>query len=75
MLAVVRFTEPYVYNCFRLELVKLGICKRKKSVKKIKKGYEASSLCDFTHSAMNIEFVYLILISINNFMEELPQDK
>ena len=37
--------------------------------KKSKKNFYNESLCAFVNSAMNIEFVYLILVGINNFME------
>ena len=51
MLAVIRITEPFVYNSFKQKLKKLfGIKKDKKGKKgkkglKGKKGYEALSLC------------------------------
>ena len=41
--------------------------KRKSSVSAPKN--DDHSLCQFMNSAMNVEFVYLILIGINNFME------
>ena len=44
--------------------------KKKKRPGKIKKDDLSShTLCQFMNSAMNIEFVYIILIGINNFME------
>lgn len=41
--------------------------KKKKPQKKLKFGDE--SLCSFMNSAANVEFVYLILLGIGNFMQ------
>ena len=52
-------------------------CKKnnRKRISEIEKPeYEGNSLCQFMNSAMNIEFVYLILVGINNFMENFGQD-
>lgn len=46
-------------------------CKKKSNEekKKIKKNkFSNEPLCSFVNSAFNIEFVYLILLSINTFM-------
>ena len=72
MLAVIRITEPFVYKSLKYRLKKLFGIKKGKKVKQGKKGYEALSLCQFTHSAMNIEFTSLILVGINKFMEDVP---
>ena len=74
MLAVVRFFEPFVYKTFKLEMYKIFGCscfKKKNRRHKLIKDEDHSShtLCQFMNSAMNIEFVYIILIGINNFME------
>lgn len=31
--------------------------------------FQKEGLCTFLNSAMNIEFVYIILLGVNNFME------
>lgn len=36
--------------------------------------FSDESLCSFMNSAANIEFVYLILLGINNFMENQCND-
>ena len=77
MLAVVRFSEPYVQQSFKIEIRKVLKCKKPKKKKKKKVKIENSFLKDgldqFTHSAMNIEYVYLILMGINTCMEEKLQ--
>ena len=53
IIVVTRFSEPFVYQNFI----------------SVKSKYSSEPLCAFANSAMNIEFVYLILVGINNFME------
>lgn len=60
LLALIRLFEPYVWQTFRTEVLKL--CGRKYRAKKLK--YSAESLDSFLNSAMNIEFVYIILLGI-----------
>ena len=74
-LALVRFLEPFVLQEFKADLSRLfrkicGCCGcRDKDEKKKVVRYSNEPLCSFVNSAMNIEFVYLILLGINNFME------
>lgn len=70
MLAVVRLLEPHVYKVAKAEVKQLWntIRCRKNPPKKKKVGGESLSLCSFMNSAMNREFVYLILMGINNLM-------
>lgn len=61
LMAICRFSEPYVFEQFK------KLFKRNKAVKADK--FSEESLCHFVNSVMNIEFVYLILIGINNFYD------
>lgn len=58
-IAIVRLSEPYVFE----QLKKIF----KKTEQKKSDKYAEESLCHFVNSVMNIEFVYLILIGIDNF--------
>jgi hypothetical protein len=58
-MAVARLTEPYVFDQFK-QLFR---------VKSKNNKFSEESLCQFVNSVMNIEFVYLILIGINNFYD------
>ena len=81
-LALCRITEPFFWKhlIFDLKCVLRKIfcfCisqKRRSSVKKVK--FSDEPLCAFATSAMNIEFVYLILLGVNNFMnnQQLQND-
>ena len=64
-LAFVRLIEPYVWQTFKAEVVRLLNIETKKT--KVK--FEAESLDSFLNSAMNIEFVYLILLGISCSVE------
>jgi len=70
-LALVRFLEPFVLQEFIASFWKtlrsLRCQKEKKKRKRVR--YSHEPLCAFVNSAMNIEFVYLILLGINNFMD------
>ena len=74
MLALVRITEPYfwkhfVYDTKRLLTKIFCVCSRKGKITKERRGkFSDEPLCAFATSAMNIEFVYLILLGVNNFM-------
>lgn len=46
-------------------------CKRKNIIEDKVKVYSTDSLLSFLSCAMNVEFVYVILLSINGFMENL----
>jgi len=58
---LIRVTEPYVR-----EVLKEIICKKKSAMKN---KYAEQSLDSFVNSAMNIEFVYIILKGINYYMD------
>lgn len=58
---IIRVTEPYV-----MEVIKEIFC-RKKS--KMKNKYAERSLDSFLNSAMNIEFVNIILKGVKNYMD------
>lgn len=77
MLAVVRYSEPYVKESFKAEVRKVFRCKQSKKSKskkiKVKNSFLKDGLDQFTHSAMNIEYVYLILMGINTCMQEKHQ--
>lgn len=72
-LALVRMTEPYFWrhmvsdfkNLFRR--IFCFLCSKPDNESK-KQRYSNEPLCAFANSAMNIEFVYLILLGVNNFM-------
>lgn len=64
-LAMIRLSEPYVWKHFGQDMKHLF--KRKSNQQKVK--FSSEPLCAFANSAMNIEFVYLILLGINNFMD------
>jgi hypothetical protein len=67
-LALIRLYEPYVWQTMKLELNKI---KKGKKIKKTKTKFAKESLCSFLNSTCNIEFVYLILLGINNFMDHI----
>ena len=74
-LAFVRFLEPFVLQEFKADMGRffryignlLGMRREAKKRKRV--SFANEPLCSFVNSAMNIEFVYLILLSINNFMD------
>jgi hypothetical protein len=65
LLAMIRLSEPYVWNHFKQDFKYLF--SRESSKKKEK--FSSEPLCAFANSAMNIEFVYLILLGTCNFMD------
>lgn len=74
LLALIRLAEPYVFKQLYHEFLNLGrkckFCKKQKKITKIEKiKFSNEALCSFVNSAMNIEFVYIILLGINNFMD------
>lgn len=104
LLAIIRITEPYLFQelkfqfnlliskisngilfcCYKLrgnknknfELFYEKDYSIRNSIpnskyKKVK--FQKDELCSFLNSAMNIEFVYLILLGITNFMESTSQ--
>jgi hypothetical protein len=58
---LIRVSEPYVQ-----EILKEIICKKRS---KMKKKFAEQSLDSFMNSAMNIEFVYIILKGVKNYMD------
>ena len=68
-IAIIRISEPFVYQEFKAMIQKFFCCTKKRAEKKLE--FSDESLCSFMNSAANIEFVYLILLGINNFMENL----
>lgn len=66
-LAVIRLAEPYVFQQLRA-----SFCK---NTKQEKCKFCKEALCSFVNSAMNIEFVYIILLGINNFMDSVDSDE
>jgi hypothetical protein len=72
LLTLIRLSEPFVYNRLIQDIYKLTrkfCCGTLKERKLKPKKYADQPLCAFTNSAMNIEFVYLILLGINSFQE------
>ena len=81
LLAFARLFEPYVYQVFKSEVkiifIKIyhllgckGRVKCQERVDKIRnEKFHRKPLSSFVNSTFNIEFVYLILLSINTFME------
>jgi hypothetical protein len=59
----IRLAEPYVWTNFKADLRKLCKCKKKGEQKRAK--FSKESLDSFLNSAMNIEYVYLLLLGIN----------
>lgn len=74
-LAAIRIWEPYV-----LKNIKFSF-KSETKIEKSKRDYmnrlqfSKESLCSFMNSVVNIEFVYIILVGINKFMENYNNDK
>lgn len=80
-MAIIRLLEPHVYNNFKKDLkwllnkIRFKCCRTKKksnfcfTIKETKISKE--SLQSFANSIMNVEFVYLILLGINNFMDNI----
>lgn len=67
-LAAIRIVEPYVLKNFKQDM----LCKRRSKIVRLdlnKMQFSKESLCSFLNSAVNIEFVYLILVGINKFMD------
>ena len=61
---LVRACEPYVWNTFK----SMFGCKKQSELK-----FKSLSLNSFINSAMNIEFVCLILNGVSNFMFEIQE--
>jgi hypothetical protein len=65
--------EPYVLRNFREDFC----CKKKNKASRYHQNrlqFSKESLCSFMNSAVNIEFVYLILVGINKFMDHYGSD-
>jgi hypothetical protein len=59
----IRLAEPFVWTNLKTDLRKLFRCKKSEKQKRAK--YSKESLDSFLNSAMNIEYVYLLLLGIN----------
>ena len=70
-LALVRLMEPFVMREFMCKAKKLWswLTCRKHRFKEFKLKYSEEPLCSFVNSAMNIEYVSVILLGITNLME------
>ena len=63
-IAFIRISEPFVWSIFKKSFYQR--CRSRQIVEKMKtKKFSQESLDTFINSAMNIEFVYLILLGIN----------
>lgn len=66
-MTITRLSEPYVWTNLKADLSKWFNCKREK-VKRAK--YSKESLDSFLNSAMNIEYVFLVLKGINFMLDK-----
>ena len=68
--------EPHVQNVLASSFDSF---KRKKTfkprVEKAKKTYNSDSLFSLIHSVKNVEYVYIILLAVNSFMENVNSIK
>ena len=69
-LAALRFFEPYVFQRFLRDFRKLFCC----SIVGKKQKFYKESLDSFLKSAMNLEYVYLILLGINRSFDRHQED-
>ena len=74
LVAIIRLIEPHVFSTLRYELKSLCSLQKieredkEKEKKRRKKELSNEALCTFVNSAMNVEYVSLILLGINEFM-------
>ena len=68
-LAAIRLLEPYVMINFKKDISFRRTETISKRIDSNKVQFSKESLCSFLNSAVNIEFVYLILVGINKFMD------
>ena len=74
-IAIVRISEPFVWQEFKIFIKNYIPCKQQKQKSNLRPlKFSDESLCSFMNSAANIEFVYLILLGINNFMDNICKD-
>ena len=72
LLALIRLREKYVYQEFVITFKRFFCFKdltKRKNLNKV--SYEEDSLDSFLNSAMNIEFVYIILQGVVNHMSNI----
>lgn len=66
VVALIRVSEPFVWTNIKADINYLGFkCCNKKRAK-----FSEESLDSFLNSAMNIEYVYLLLLGINTYLEK-----
>lgn len=70
LIALVRLLEPFVFSTLVEAVRKLCPVGKYHS----KTLYSKQALCSFVNSAMNIEYVYLILVGVNQFMDLSASD-
>lgn len=76
-LFLVRFTEPFVFNQIKTDLLWIVSCGKWKHKKRESKkdenevDFTSGPLDEFLNSAMNKEYVFIILIAVNAFMDNL----
>ena len=76
-LALIRVSEPYVFWHLKRDIFMTCFCKRKLSKKsqKNRPKFSRESLCSFANSAMAVEFVYIIILGVNAFMENMSYEQ
>ena len=73
LVAISRLVEPYVFYTFLTHLESLKCCCFK--VNKMESKYNKQALCSFASSILNVEYVYLILVGVQQFMEKDPDQE
>ena len=68
LLAATRLAEPFVWNNFKADFLRLCGCREQVKCKRIR--FSKESLDSFLNSALNIEYVYMILMGIRSFNEQ-----
>lgn len=68
-LGVVRISEPFIWTNIKADF-SLMCCKNKKTERA---KFSKQSLDSFLNSAMNIEYVYVLLLSLNKYFGECMQ--
>lgn len=66
-MAIQRLSEPFVWYAIVDDLKSMLRCRKQSSTNKLK--YSKESLNSFINSAMNIEYVFIVLTGINFYLE------